>query len=82
MLWYEPRRRLRQRQPDQLHSNGYINFLFTNETFISVWPTGNGFAFDSDNRSLCAANIPEPGSLALLGMGLVGLYLSTRCIVV
>lgn len=61
-------------------SNRYINFDFGSERFDSITLTSRGFAFESDNHSFRAAggSVPEPGPLALFGLGLVGLGLRQR----
>jgi hypothetical protein len=68
-------------QGDQvdLDDNRYVNFFFGSDVFDTVRFISSQNAFESDNHAWAnIAQVPEPGTLALFGMGIAGLMVARR----
>ncbi len=57
--------------------NAYFN-IFTDSLFTSISLMSSQNAFETDNHSFGVASVPEPGSVALLGLGGIALFLGKR----
>jgi hypothetical protein len=62
-------------------SNRYVNFLFTDgDLFDRIVLVSTNWAFESDNHAFgnTTTSVPEPGTLAMFGLGLIGLGMMAR----
>ncbi len=62
-------------------SNRYVNFLFTDgDLFDRIVLVSTNWAFESDNHAFgnVTTSVPEPGTLAMFGLGLIGLGMMAR----
>lgn len=58
--------------------NGYFN-IFTSSLFRSITLDSSSYAFETDNHSFgIASPVPEPGSVALVGLGALALIVGRR----
>ncbi len=58
-------------------SNRFVNFFFTEGSlFDTVVLASSNYAFESDNHAYGRIHVPEPATLLLFAVGLVGLWVS------
>jgi hypothetical protein len=62
-------------------SNRFVNFFFKDASFDRIVFGTTNYAFESDNHAFAntrTTDVPEPGTIALMGAGLFALALATR----
>jgi hypothetical protein len=59
-------------------SNRYVNFTFLDTAFDRIVFNTTQFAFESDNHAFGNVAVPEPATLALFGIGLLGAGIARR----
>ncbi len=59
-------------------SNRYVNINFGLDSFDRVDFTTTQYAFESDNHAFANTSVPEPGTLSMMALGLLGAAATVR----
>jgi hypothetical protein len=59
-------------------SNRYVNIDFGTDSFDRIDFTTTHYAFESDNHAFANTSVPEPGTLSMMGLGLLGAAAAMR----